>query len=367
MSSNTNRMVPEMSSALENTKSKMREKQLLPDRYPNGHLFMCDLGDVALKDDTASMEHPIFALATKPDLNIKEYEHNGNTVRITPSVKGLATIHDKDILIFAISQIMEAKNRGQPYSREISFDASDFLRFANRMTNGRGYEGLKDALTRLRGTTIETNIETGNEEQTEGFGLIESFRIRKTLNDGRIVNWGVTLSEWLFNAIEEDEVLTIQKEYFRLRKPLERRIYEIARKHCGQQAKWTISLELLIKKSGSQTSKKKFKQMLQTIVEYDHLPDYRIGIIEDRKEGDKVCFTNRNTNKGQSTLPLFPMQLNPETLQKARKVAPNWDVYYLEQQWRDWMNETGKHPEKSFDGAFLGFCKTWYKTHGEPK
>ena len=87
------------------------------------------------------------------------------------------------------------------------------------MTNGRGYSGLKDALTRLRGTVIETNIETGEEEQAEGFGLIDSFKVRKTLNNGTVTSWSVTLSDWLFNAIEANEVLTIHKDYFRLRKP----------------------------------------------------------------------------------------------------------------------------------------------------
>ncbi len=37
-------------------------------------------------------------------------------------------------------------------------------------------------------------------------------------------------------AIKAHEVLTLPPDYFRLRKPTERRIYEIARKHCGKQA-----------------------------------------------------------------------------------------------------------------------------------
>jgi hypothetical protein len=42
------------------------------------------------------MEHPLFTLSTKPDTAIRNYEHNGNTVRIAPSAYGLATIHDKE-------------------------------------------------------------------------------------------------------------------------------------------------------------------------------------------------------------------------------------------------------------------------------
>ena len=59
------------------------------------------------------MEHPIFSLSTRPDRRILEYSHNGIQVQVTPSVKGRAMIHDKDILIYCISQLMAALNAGR--------------------------------------------------------------------------------------------------------------------------------------------------------------------------------------------------------------------------------------------------------------
>jgi hypothetical protein len=47
----------------------------------------------------------IYSLSKKPEMNIRRYEHNGNWLEVIPSFKGLATIYDKDILIYAISQI----------------------------------------------------------------------------------------------------------------------------------------------------------------------------------------------------------------------------------------------------------------------
>ena len=70
--------------------------------------FVCDIFDALPKDDLGSMEHPMFSLSTRPDLRILTYVHNGAEITVTPSVKGLATIHDKDILIFCISQLMAA-------------------------------------------------------------------------------------------------------------------------------------------------------------------------------------------------------------------------------------------------------------------
>jgi hypothetical protein len=68
--------------------------------------------DAIPKDDMGSMEHPIFSLSTKPDKNIRRYEHNGVKVTVTPSVRGLATVHDKDILIYCISQLVAKMNAG---------------------------------------------------------------------------------------------------------------------------------------------------------------------------------------------------------------------------------------------------------------
>ena len=41
---------------------------LLPERHPNLDFFVLDITDAVPKDDLASMEHPLFSLATKPDM-----------------------------------------------------------------------------------------------------------------------------------------------------------------------------------------------------------------------------------------------------------------------------------------------------------
>ena len=87
---------------------------LLPDRH-QADFFVCDIFDVIPKDDLATMEHPIFSLSTKPDRRILNYTHNGTDITVVPSMRGLATIHDKDILIFCISQLMAALNAGPPW------------------------------------------------------------------------------------------------------------------------------------------------------------------------------------------------------------------------------------------------------------
>ncbi|MEI5617198.1 replication initiator protein A, partial [Streptomyces brasiliscabiei] len=91
----------------------------------------------------------------------------------------------------------------------------------------------------LSGTRITTNIKADGEEITEGFGLINEWRIVRQTKSGQMSEIKVTLSDWLLRMVEGRSVLTLHRDYFRLRKPLERRIYELARKHCGAQEKWS--------------------------------------------------------------------------------------------------------------------------------
>ena len=104
--------------------------------------------------------------------------------------------------------------------------------------------------------------------------------------------------------------------------PLERRIYELARKHCGRQATWSISLDTLLKKSGSQSSIKRFRQHVKHIAEHDHLPDYHLAFDEGR---DVVIFNNRDGKWVERPLPSDGETLPPlpaEAYDDGRAAAP---------------------------------------------
>ena len=337
-----------------------KQTPLLPNRYPQLDLFICDVADAVLKDVMAQMEHPFYSLSKKPETAVRRYEHNGNWLEITPSVKGLATIYDKDILIYCISQIMAKLKNDEPVSQRVRINSHELLIFTNRGTAGKDYKALQEAIDRLAGTRISTNIRTGDEEQYDSFGLIDAASIRRKHGlDGRLEWCEVKLSDWVFSAIRAHEVLTLHRDYFRLRKPIERRVYEIARKHCGSQNEWKIGLTTLLKKTGSQSPIKRFRQMLRELAEHDHLPDYHVVFDP---ESDMVTFRNRG-----SVCPALPEEsevgvapLRTSTYEQAREAAPGWDVYHIEREWREWLTEPPRNP----DAAFLGFCRKWYAKRG---
>jgi len=248
-------------------------------QLPLDGLFLADRPDPSPRDDVASMEFPLFALRPG-DCSVRSYTHRGIAVQVIPSSLGAATQRDKDILLFCVSQLVEARNLGRDdLGRTVEATAYAILTFCKRRTGGKDYARLVQALNRLRGTTIRTDYVTGGKQITEGFGLIESYRLRRSLrHGGHIEAIEITLSEWLYNAIEALEVLAISPSYFKLRSDLERRLYELARKHCGSQPQWRIGVAKLLHKSGSRSGLREFRRKLKNIAAADTLPDYRLAV-----------------------------------------------------------------------------------------
>ena len=327
---------------------------LLPDRHPQKDFFILDISDVVPKDDTASMEHPMFSLMTKPDMRCLRYSGGEIDLEITPSYHGLPTIHDKDILIFCISQLMHRKNQGKPIGKRVRFSARELMIATNRNTDGREYKRLEQAFKRLRGTTFNTTIRTGGMAETRIFGLIdEGGFVYKDDGSRKLDHCEVVLSDWVMRAIEADEVVTISNDYFRLRRPLERRIYEIGRKHCGDQKRWHIGLEKLQAKTGSNAPLKKFRLNLRQIIEEDYTPFYRIELTPD----DLVIFRPRSRSRAITAEIKIPAWAEEQAREIAREKG--WDYHALAQDWvRFAQSETGKgNPPKNEGAAFVAYCR----------
>src|SRR3546814_16001613 len=103
----------------------------------------------------------------------------------------------------------------------------------------------------------------------------------------------VTLSDWTFRSIEAFQVLTYNKDYFRLRKPLERRLYDVGRKMCGEKKIFRIGLEKLKDRCGSKSTMREFRRLVKAIAEDDivhnHFPDYSLRLLDVAM----VAFYNR--------------------------------------------------------------------------
>ncbi|MEO1555859.1 MAG: replication initiator protein A [Pseudomonadota bacterium] len=335
--------------------------KLLPIRHPNRDFFIVDVSDANPRDDMASMEHPVFSLSPKPDHRELEYTaSDGKRLRVVPSGKGLATIFDKDIVLYCISKLVAQKDAGEEISAEVELAAHEVMQACNWRTNAPTYKRFEDALIRLRGTTIVTDIKTGGEIVSQGFGLIDAFEVQRKDKDGekspfgRMTKVKLRLSEWTFNAINAMEVLSISPVYFQLRKPMERRLYELARKHVGQKSgPWKIGIEKLRNKVGTSAPLKKFRFNLREIIRDDNIPDYRLALSPD---GKMVEMWRTGAMALPEAVPVIPVR--PDTMDKAQALAQELrltasDLY---REWCEYCHKTGE-ALKSPDAAFIAFCK----------
>ncbi|WP_282611059.1 replication initiator protein A [Pelagibius sp. Alg239-R121] len=345
---------------------------LLPDRHPEPDFFVCDIFDAAPKSDIAPMEHPLFTLSTKPDHTPRKYRNGDVYLNLEASPIGLATVHDRDVLIYCISQCMARLNKNQKISKTMRFHAHDLMKVTNRDTTGPGYRNFRNTLKRLQGTQIETNITTGGKEQWKVFSFIDSAEIVRETRDGRMQEVEITLSDWVFDAINEKggEILTISRDYFRLRKPLERRLYELARKWCGQNTYWHFTLKTMHERTGSTSSLKEFRRMLTKIIEdnkkHGHIPDYTFELNGDLvKVRPRDSFTEIYTET-TNTSQIDMIFLKSETFETARTFAAGYDLHFLEREWRNMMTQKKAMPEKP-DGAFIGYVKYYVEKHGSAR
>ena len=164
----------------------------------------------------------------------------------------------------------------------------------------------------------------------------------------------IKISRWLMRAIEANEVVSISRDYFRLRRPLERRLYEIARKFCGNKSKWQIGLANLQDRTGSNAPLKRFRLNLREIIKADVTPFYSFELTSD----DLVVVRPRKAH---------PTALSPSIRipdwadEKGREIAraKGWDYHALQSKWLAYANEeaaSGNAP-KNAGAAFVGYCK----------
>lgn len=238
-------------------------------------LFVADFLDVAPKGDIDTMEAPVYSLSTKPDLAVWRFEMGDVFLEVMPSQAGRPTIFDKDLLMYCISQVAEGMNRGRPLTKRVQITAYAFLKSTARGTSGRDYEALLASIQRLRGVTITTNIRAKS-RRAHVRGLIDSADIIESDQKGRMVSIQIELSDWILDAVSNKQILTYSSDYYRLRKPNERRLYEICRKFCGTQESWMISEEKLYRRFGTRSNEREFRRTLKEMVEAQNIPDYRI-------------------------------------------------------------------------------------------
>ncbi|MFG1307334.1 replication initiator protein A, partial [Xanthobacter autotrophicus] len=243
-------------------------------------LFRALPGDFAPRDAQDLMAYPFFSLSKSHRIAPINFSAGDVTIRVEAVPDhGMATIWDADILIWAASQIVEARDAGLRTSRLMAATPYEILTYVGRGTSMRDYQRLKAALDRLQSTTVSTSIRQPAEGRRHRFSWINEWQER-TDREGRPDGIELIVPDWFYKAVLDDAlILTIDPAYFDLTGGLDRWLYRIVRKHGGRQRDgWRFDLRHLHLKSGSLSPFKRFAFELRDIVRRQPLPGYVLSL-----------------------------------------------------------------------------------------
>jgi plasmid replication initiation protein len=243
-------------------------------------LFRTIPGNFAPRDAQDLMSWPFFSLAKSKRVKPIDFEMGAVRVNVEATPEhGMATIWDADILIWAASQIVEARDNGRETSRLMATTPHEILTFTRRGTAGHNYERLKAALDRLQSTTIATSIRQPSQRRRHRFSWINEWKERLD-GDGRPLGIELILPDWFYSAVIDSAlILTIDRTYFDLTGGLERWLYRLVRKHGGHQTGgWSFDVSHLYLKSGVLSPRKQFAFDLRRIVLRQPLPGYTLRL-----------------------------------------------------------------------------------------
>jgi plasmid replication initiation protein len=255
-------------------------------------LFRALPGPMRPRDAQDLMSWPFFSLSKSRRIQPIDFQMGDISIRVEATPEhGMATIWDADILIWAASQIVEARDHGLMTSRLMAATPYEILGFIERGTSVENYDRLKAALDRLQSTTVATSIRQPNARRRHRFSWINEWKERL---DGRGRPRGVELilPDWFYaGVIDNAFVLTIDRAYFALTGGLERWLYRLVRKHAGRQPNgWSFDLPHLHLKSGSLSPFKRFAFELRAIVRRQPLPGYCLGFVIDPAGTTRLTF-----------------------------------------------------------------------------
>lgn len=243
-------------------------------------LFRSIPGDVAARDAQDLMTWPFFSLAKSRRAAPIDFRMGQTWISVEAVPEhGMATIWDADVLIWAASQLVQARDAGRATSRLMATTPHEILTFTRRGTGKASYDRLKAALDRLQSTTVATSIRQQHQRRRHRFSWINEWR---ELADerGRAFGIELILPDWFYaGVLDRALVLTIDRAYFALTGGLERWLYRLVRKHGGRQAGgWSFDVEHLHLKSGVLSPRRRFAFELRAIVQRQPLPGYTLKI-----------------------------------------------------------------------------------------
>lgn len=265
--------------------------------------FVPTIQDVPIKDGLDLMDIAVFRLAKSQTRkgDIIRHELPGVTITVAGGAHGMATIMDYDIVLMMVSHLAEQTRlyrhgRAPKPAKAFRPGSVEIFKFCRVSKGGSSYDKLAEALRRLQGTFIEIAQTTGAKKsrRTGYFPLIAGADVISKTDTGRIGTVEIIIPDWMYDAVTmhtNPEVLTVDPDYFLLKKGLARFVYRLARKAAGK-GEAVYSFATVHMRSGSTRPLNKFTHDLRELISDNSLPGYDLCEISGI-EGPQICMRCR--------------------------------------------------------------------------
>ena len=257
---------------------------------PKDTLFQLDspaIGEIS--GELPLMSFPFFALSKKAWMEPLVYSTRTGSIEVRPSPLGVATIYDKEIILLIASLIASKIEEGASVSQDLILTANDLFSATGSNHSARSYSRLSDALGRLQGTQIKTNIEVAGGGEVGFFSWLSAARLQyapSSKGEKRLKAVKVRLSDWLFRTILRERQLLDYAPTYRKLGPIQRRIYEVARSACIDGERLEMGVEALKSQIGFRRRLPCFDTVLRKLAAANDFPDYDIRLVEDAPMDD---------------------------------------------------------------------------------
>ena len=351
--------------------------ELNPEIDKQSDLFIPDLAAVILKSDGASADYPLFTVDRTTIKTKRKFGNESWSVTIYPTEVGLPTIHDKDVLLVLIGKMMELRNKRrnstEPLEPYITVTGYELAKQLQRSQGGRSYEKIKVSLDRLQHTSFHSQtVHNGTPIEGGVFHLIDNYDYVEKLNrEGKVIEGQtqlrIKLSDFIMDAINNDtpQIITYPRQYLRLKKPFDKRLYEIANKAVGQNSRRDkeITFKLATLHERIYPKKHLLKKFRYAISQRTASGPFVIlnYVMQFDPATDKVTFGHAHAIHEKPTpRPKFDAKkippLTTKTMDHAQRILNGKDLGAIQKAWLADLTHKKEMPEDA-QTAFLEYCR----------
>ncbi|MGY2883413.1 hypothetical protein ACVIHI_000527 [Bradyrhizobium sp. USDA 4524] len=177
--------------------------------------FRAHPANLAPRDAQDLVAYPFFSRAKTNRIVPIDFCAGTIVIRVEAMRKhGMAAISDADVPIWAVRQIVEARDTGLKTSRLMAATRYEISTFVARDTSAREYGRLKTGLDRPQSMTVQTPIRQPTEWRPHRCSWINEWKETVDVN-GRSFGLELILPDWFYTGVVDHRlVLTIRRTLF---------------------------------------------------------------------------------------------------------------------------------------------------------